>query len=116
MAACGASTEPYYYRYNYPWYYTPYGTYTVVRRPVIVVDDWTGRAFRYRPYRGYVIRRHNSPVIQYSATKGNATLEVDLTPLGDDSTRVEVKARRGGDKWDQNQAKALLGHILEGDR
>jgi hypothetical protein len=112
IGGCYSSTRSAYYPYGYPWYYTPYGTYAVVRRPVVVVDTWTGRTFGYRPYRGYVVRRHNSPVIQYSATKGNSTLEVDLTSLGD-STKVEVRARNGGDKYDRNQAKILMGQILQ---
>ena len=112
LGACAVSTGRRYYDYDYPWYYTRYGTYTVVRRPVIVVDDWTGRTFRYRPYRGYVVRRHNSPVVEYKATKGKTTLEVDLTPMGD-STRVEVRARNGNDSWKPDEAKALMGHILK---
>jgi hypothetical protein len=109
--ACAGSVGPY-YPYDYPWYYTRYGTYTVVRRPVVVVDGWTSRAFRYRPYRHYRVRRHNSPIIVYNATNGQASIEVNLTPMGD-STQVEVRARRGEDKWDQDQARTLLGHILD---
>ena len=101
-----------YYSYNYPWYYNNYGTYTVVRRPVAVVDGWTNRAFGYRPYRGYNIRRHNSSPINYTATKSDETLEVNLTGM-DDSTRVEVKARKGTDKWDKERAKKLMGGILK---
>jgi hypothetical protein len=113
LGACGNRVYTRdYYPYDYPWYYTRYGTYTVVRRPVVVVDGWTTRAFRYRPYRHYVVRRHNSPVITYSATNKTSNLEVSLTPLGD-STQVEVRARRGESKWDQEQAKVLLGHILQ---
>jgi hypothetical protein len=113
VGACGVSVgQRPYYPYEYPWHYTRYGTYTVIRRPVIVADGWTTRAFRYRPYRGYVVRRHNSPVIEYSASKGNATLEVNLIPVGD-STQIEVRARRGADKWDQEQARVLMGRILE---
>ncbi|MGH7460457.1 MAG: hypothetical protein ACREMA_05440, partial [Longimicrobiales bacterium] len=111
LGGCAVGVGRPYYPYEYPWYYTRYGTYTVVRRPVIVVDDWTTRAFRYRPYRGYVVRRHNSPVVEYAATKGNATIEVNLIPLGD-STQVEVRARRGAENWDQEQARAMMGHIL----
>jgi hypothetical protein len=114
VGACAvnvANRRPY-YPYDYPWYYSNYGTYTVVRRPVVVVDGWTTRAFRYRPYRGYVVQRHNSPVVEYKATRGDATLEVHLTPMAD-STRVEVKARRGEDRWNKEQAKRLMGHILE---
>jgi hypothetical protein len=103
-----------YYPYDYPWYYTRYGTYTTVRRPVVVVDGWTGRAFRYRPYRHYRVHRHNSPTIEYKATNGKADLEVSLIPLGD-STQIEVRARRDNSKevWDQDQARDLLGRILE---
>ena len=111
VGGCGVGYNRAYYRYDYPWYYTPYGTYTVVRRPVIVVDDWTGRTFRYRPYRGYVVRRHNSPKIEYNATKGRSTLEVDLIPMGD-STKVEVRARNGEDKYNKEQARELMGRIL----
>lgn len=101
-----------YYDDDYRWYYTRYGTYTIVRRPVVVVDRWTTRAFRYRPYRGYHIRRHNSPVITYTATRGNSTLEVSLTPRGD-STQIDVRARTGEDDWDQKEAQALARHILQ---
>ena len=113
--ACGSSyydDDWPYSAYDYPWYYTRYGTYTVVRRPVRVVDGWTTRAFRYRPYRGWRIHRHNSPTIEYKATKGNDVVEVSLTPMKD-STRIEVKARKGADQYDQEQAKQLLGAILQ---
>lgn len=96
---------------DYYWYNRPWGGYTIVRRPVYVVDGWTGRAFRQRPYRGYRVVRHNSPVIQYTATNGDRTLNVDLKPVGD-STIVEVRARRGKDRYDQRAAKVLAGSIL----
>ena len=114
VSACGTGSYndwPYPYSYNYPYWYTDYGTYTYVRRPIHVVDGWTSRAFRYRPYRGYAIRRHNSPVVTYRATKDDATIEVDLTPQGD-SVKVEVRARNGTDKWNAEQAKDLMGRIL----
>lgn len=100
-----------YYPYRYPWYYSNYGTYTVVRQPVVVVDRWTDRAFRYRPYRGYVVRQHHSPVT-YTATRGDETLEVNLIAMSD-STRVEVRARKGEDKWDRERARTLMGDILQ---
>ena len=108
--ACAARVGPY-YPYGYPWYYTPYGTYTVVRRPVVVVDGWTQRTFHRRPYRRYHVRRHNSPVIEYTATNGKAQLQVSLTPLGD-STQIEVRARPTENKYDQDQARTLMGQIL----
>ncbi|MGH7462313.1 MAG: hypothetical protein ACREMA_14980 [Longimicrobiales bacterium] len=116
-SACVSNNYGYrrrYYPYDWPWYYTTYGTYTTVRRPVVVVDDWTGRAFRHRPYRGYAVRRHNSPTIEYQASKGKANIEVSLIPLGD-STQIEVRARRNADaeNWDQEQARDLLGRILQ---
>ncbi|HSL70742.1 MAG TPA: hypothetical protein VK864_10910 [Longimicrobiales bacterium] len=113
VGACGSVDDDWsYYPYDYPWYYTTYGTWSTVRRPVIVVDGWTSRAFRHRPYRRYnIVRRHHSP-ISYTATRGDATIDVTLTELGD-STRIEVKARRGQDQWDREQAKALMGHILQ---
>ena len=101
-----------YYPYDYPWYYTRYGTYTVVRRPVVVVDGWTNRAFRHRPYRGYNVRRHNSPTVEYAAEKGKAKIEVSLIPMGD-STQIEVRANRGAEAWDQEQARDLMGRILQ---
>lgn len=101
-----------YYPYNYPWYYGDYGTYTVVRRPVVVVDRWTDRTFRYRPYRNYVVvRRHHSP-LTYTATKGADTLQVKLIEMSD-STRVEVRARKGEGKWDKKRARDLMGEILK---
>ena len=115
MIGCswGWGNDPYYdYDYDYPWYYNTYGTYTVVRRPVVEVDGWTNRAFGYRPYRGYNVRRHNSSPITYTATKNDETLEVNLTGM-DDSTRVEVKARKGDKKWDKERAKTLMGAILK---
>ncbi|MGH7678654.1 MAG: hypothetical protein ACRENU_09325 [Gemmatimonadaceae bacterium] len=117
MIGCswGYGQDPYYsynYDYDYPWYYNTYGTYAVVRRPVVEVDGWTTRTFRNRPYRGYNVRRHNSSPITYSATRKDETLEVNLTGM-DDSTRVEIKARKGDDKWDKERAKALMGEILK---
>lgn len=113
LIGCSVSTgrDDYYYRNRYPYYYNTYGTYTVVRRPVVVVDGWTNRAFRYRPYRGFVVRRHNSSPINYTASKKDETLEVNLTGMGD-STRVEVKARKGNDNWNKERAKSLMGAIL----
>ena len=111
--ACGGYDDGWpYTAYDYPWYYSNYGTYTVVRRPVRVVDGWTTRAFRYRPYRGWRVRRHNSPTVEYKATKGNDVVEVSLIPMTD-STRIEVRARRGGEQVDKEQAKELLGAILQ---
>ena len=101
-----------YYPYDYPWGYSSYGTYTVVRRPVVVEDGWTTRAFDYRPYRGYVVRRHASSPISYTATKSDETFEVNLIGM-DDSTRVEVRARKGADKWDKDRARSLMGDILK---
>ncbi|HEU4994918.1 MAG TPA: hypothetical protein VFT29_08860 [Gemmatimonadaceae bacterium] len=95
-----------YYPYRYPWYYSSYGTYSVVRRPVVVVDGWTNRAFRYRPYRGYVVRRHASSPITYTAATSDDTLRVNLTAMGD-STRLEVQAR------DRERARDLMGEILK---
>ena len=83
VSACGTGSYndwPYPYDYSYPYSYTDYGTFTYVRRPIGVVNGWTSRAFRYHPYRGYAIRRHNSPVVTYRATRDDSTLEVDLTP------------------------------------
>jgi hypothetical protein len=112
VVGCSAHTDRDYYPYRYPYYYGHYGTYTVVRRPVVVVDGWTTRAFRYRPYRGYVVRRtHHSP-IKYTATRNDETLEVNLIELGD-STRVEVQARKGNDNGDKERAKRLMGAILK---
>jgi hypothetical protein len=111
--ACGGYDDGWpYTAYDYPWYYANYGTYTVVRRPIRVVDGWTTRAFRYRPYRGWRIHRHNSPTIEYKATKGNDVVEVSLIPMTD-STRVEVRTRRNGGQVDKEQAKELLGAILQ---
>lgn len=114
LGACGS--EGYYdgynyYPYDYPWYYSPYGTWTVIRRPVVVVDGWAQRSFRHRQYRGYAVRRHNSPSITYLATQGNRTIEVVLTPRND-STQIEIRARQGEKAWDREQAKVLLGRIL----
>src|SRR5258705_4562851 len=95
-----------YYPYRYPWYYSNYGTYSVVRRPVVVVDGWTNRAFRYRPYGGYVVRRHASSPIRYTAIMSDDTLAVDLIAMGD-STRVEVRAR------DRERARNRIGEILK---
>jgi len=101
-----------YYPYDYPWYYNDYGTYTVVRRPVVVVDGWTGRTFRRAPYRRYVVvRRHHSP-LTYTATRRADTLEVKLVEMND-STRVEVRARKGDGKWDKKRARDLMGEILK---
>jgi hypothetical protein len=100
-----------YYGYDYPWGYNTWGTYSVVRRPVVVVDGWTNRAFRYRPYRGYAVRRYHHSPIKYTATKRNETLEVNLTEMGD-STRIEVRARKGENNWDKERAKRLMGDIL----
>src|SRR5262245_50533091 len=110
VAACGSADNDYYY--GYPWYYTRYGTYTVVRRPAVVVDGWTTRVWRGRPYRGWRVRTHHSNPIVYTATKGNQTLEVFITSMEGDQTRLEVKARKGEDHWNQAQAKALLGQIM----
>lgn len=108
MTGCGG-------RRGYSLYPTRYGTYTVVRRPVIVVDPWTGRALRRRRYRRYRIRRRrNSPEVVYTATHEDSILEVKLTPMGDE-TRIEVTARNGEDNWDPEEARTLLDHILEND-
>ena len=112
VSGCSSAYDdwPYAYTYNYPYWYTDSGTYTYVRRPLTVIDGWTARALRYRPYHDYAISRHNSPVITYRATKGDATIEVDLTPQGD-STRVEVRSRNG-ESWNTEQAKEVMGRIL----
>ena len=101
-----------YYPYDYPWEYSPYGTYSVVQRPVVVVDGWTNRAFGYRPYRGYAVQRHNSNPIVFTAKKSDETFEVNLTAMGD-STRVEVRARKGDDKVEKERARNLMGDILK---
>lgn len=120
VGACGGGfgfysyDDDYDYDYwdnDYYWYGRPWGGYTVVRRPVTVVDGWTNRAFRHRPYRGYRVRRHNSPVIEYTATQGDRTLNVNLKPMGD-STIVEVRARRGKDKYDERAAKVMASSII----
>jgi len=121
MLSCGGYNGPFYatdYDYDwdwwdndYRWWPRPWGGYTIVRRPVYEVDGWTTRAFRQRPYRGFAVRRHNSPVITYNATNGDRVLDVNLKPMGD-STMVEVRARRGKDRYDQNAAKVLMGSIL----
>lgn len=119
--SCGSADDwfyPYDYGYDWDWdwddYYwnrTPFGGYTIVRRPVYVVDGWTDAAFRTRPYRNYRVRRHNSPVVVYTATKGDRTVEVNLTPM-QDSTRVEVRTRRGKDRWEPQPAQIVMGSIL----
>jgi hypothetical protein len=106
----GYGHEPY-YPYRYPWYYNDYGAYSIVRRPVVVVDGWTNRAFGYRPYRGFVVRRHNSSPITYTGIRNDETIEVNLTGMGD-STRVEVRARAGDNKWDKERARGFMGDIL----
>lgn len=113
-----AGFYPYDYDYDwdwwdddYDWWDEPWGGYTVVSRPSYVVDGWTGRAFRHPPYRGYRVVRHNSPVIEYTATSGDRTLHVNLKPKGD-NTVVEVRARRGSDKWDKRAARVLASSIL----
>jgi hypothetical protein len=109
-AAAGCTTRRrYYYDDVYP---TRYGTYTVVRRPIVVVDPWTRRALRRRRYRRYRVRRHNSPEVVYTATHEASTLEVKLTPMGEE-TRVEVTARNGDDNWDPQEARMLLDAILD---
>lgn len=110
--ACHSGYYSEYYPYDYPWNYTAYGAYTVVHRPLHVVDGWTSRAFGDRRYRGYAVRRHNSPVIVYNATKDDRAYEVNITPLGGDSVGVEIRARQGDDNWDKKRAKVLLGNIL----
>jgi hypothetical protein len=111
VIGCSVSSGRDRYYYRYPYAYDNYGTYTVVRRPVVVVDGWTTRAFRYRPYRGYVVRRtHHSP-IKYTASRRDETLEVNLIEMGD-STRVEVRARKGDDNWNKERARGLMGVIL----
>ncbi len=109
MTGCTTRRRPYYTVYP-----TRYGRYTVVRRPIIVVDPRTRRALRRRRYRRYIIRRHDSPQIVYTATHENSILEVKLTPMGDE-TRVEVTARNGEDSWDPEEANVLLDYILEDD-
>jgi hypothetical protein len=99
--------DPYYY----PWHYSPYGSWTVVRRPLPLVDGWTRREFQHRRYRGRAIERHNSPQITYTATQGDHTYEVILTGRND-STQVEVRSRRGADKFERQQARELMGRIL----
>ena len=120
VAACGSGSSyydgyydgPHYWGPNrYPWWYTSYGTYTVVHRRLHIVDGWAGRTFDRPTYRGYAVRRHNSPVIKYRATKEDQTIEVDLTPKGD-STQVEVRIRSGKKNWDKEQAKELQSLIL----
>ena len=113
LASAVAGCAPRRY-YDYDYYPTRYGTYTIVRRPIRVVDPWAGRALRRRRYRRYRIRRHNSPEIVYTATAENSTLEVKLTPMGNE-TRVEVSARNGEDAGDQEEARLLLGYILDAD-
>jgi hypothetical protein len=112
VAGCYTRRRYYYYDDVYP---TTYGTYTVVRRPVRIVDPWAARALRRRRYRRYYIRRHNSPEIVYTATHENRTLEVKLTPQGD-NTRVEVTARNGENSWDSEEARVLMSDILENGR
>jgi len=96
---------------DYYWNRTPFGGFTVVRRPVYVVDGWTDTAFRTRPYRNYRVRRHNSPVVVYTAKQGNRTVEVNLKPMGD-STHVEVRARRGS-RWEPEPAQMVMSSILQ---
>ena len=111
VGACGSVEDDWaYYPDHYPWYYNDYGAYTIVARPRVVVDRWTTRTWGYRPYRGYAISRHNSPVIVHTAKKDDSVLEVHLTEEKA-GTRVEVRARNG-DKLDKEQAKVLLGQIL----
>jgi hypothetical protein len=112
LGACGGYDYDY-YPYNYGWSYAPYGTVTVVRRPITVVDGWTRRTWRYRPYRGYRIYRHNSPSITYKATKGDDVLEVILTPQDKQETKVEVRSLKGDQEGDREQAKVLMGRILK---
>lgn len=90
----------------------PYGGYTIIRRPVTAVDVWTARALSTAPYTGYRVRRHNSPVIEYRATRGDRTILIRLTPMSD-STHVEVRARQGKRRWDAKQAKIVMGTILQ---
>jgi hypothetical protein len=107
----GCSSTVGYYDPYYPEYYSDFGSWTVIQRPIGVVDDWTRRAFRHSYYQGFAIARHNSPVITYTATQRERSYEVVLTPRND-STQVEVRARVGTDQWDHEQAKRLLGQIL----
>ena len=101
-----------YYPYDYPWHYSSVGTWAVVGRPLVVVDTWTKNSFAHRRYRGYALQRHNSPSITYLAKQGGRTIEVVLTPRND-STQIEIKTRNGEQPWDRDQAKALLGRILQ---
>ena len=89
----------------------PYGGYTIIRRPVSAVDYWTSRALSTPPYRGYRVRRHNSPVVEYTATRADRTIIIRLTPMSD-STRVEVRARQGRNRWVAQQAKTVASTIL----
>lgn len=97
---------------DYFWNPTPFGGYTIIHRPVYEVDGWTSNAFRTRPYTGYYIRRHNSPVIVYTAKRKDRTFEVNLTPMND-STHVEVRARRGKNGWEPKPARNLMSSILK---
>lgn len=122
-SACGGGAGwfyPYDYDYDFDWDWdnrfgwwgTPYGGYTIVHRPVRVVDGWTGNAFRHRAYRHYNVRRHHSSDIGYTATNAGRTIDVQLKPMGD-STRLEVRARKGRNDWDQANAKRVASSILK---
>ncbi|HEY0811331.1 MAG TPA: hypothetical protein VGD49_14275 [Longimicrobiales bacterium] len=113
LGSCGSSDDYWdYYPNHYPWYYNDWGAYTIVRSPARIVDRWTTRALQYRPYRGYAISRHNSPVIVHTATKGDDKLEVRLTPQEDGTTHVEVRVREGASASDKERARVLMGQIL----
>lgn len=103
--------DPYWDPYYFPWHYSDWGAWTVVHRPVGVVDSWTRGTFMRPSYRGYMIQRHNSPQITYTATQGDHTYQVVLTQRND-STQVEVRARNGADQWQREQARNLMGQIL----
>lgn len=131
LTSCGGGAGwfyPYDYDYDYDYFawerewpdyrwhdYPPFGGYTIIRSPVTSVDAWTARALSTRPYYGYSVRRHNSPVIEYTATRSDRLLKISLTPMAD-STRVEIRARRGKDSWDRKQAKMVMGTILKENR
>jgi hypothetical protein len=112
--SCSSSVgyyDPYWDPYYFPWHYSTYGAWTVVHRPAVVVDGWTRSAFNRRPYRGHAVSRRQHSPITYTAVKGDRTYEVVLTERND-STQVEVRARRGADRWEQQQARELMGRIL----
>lgn len=81
------------------------------------IDDVSARARAVMNEEGIVLDESNmengGDERQFKGKKGDLDVTIDLQREGDNTTRVEVSARKNMAEWDKEYAQQLLSRIVE---